>query len=83
MSRMNRIFQEMLFESLLRFDSDDFRTLVVELRDYPDEIVNDLIFAKFSFGPMKSLRLAGDAILRPRGVVGKHLVKSFSRIMKS
>src|ERR1043166_138930 len=83
MSRMNRVFQEMLFESLLRFDSDDFRTLVLELRDYPDEIVNDLIFAKFSFGPIKSLRLAGDAILRPRGVVGKHLVKSFSRIMKS
>jgi hypothetical protein len=29
------------------------------------------------------LRLAGDAILKPRGVLGKHLVKSFSRIMKS
>jgi flavin-dependent dehydrogenase len=83
MSRMNRVFQEVLFESLLRFDSDDFRTLVLELRDYPDEIVNDLIFAKFSFRPLKSLRLAGDAILKPGGVLGKHLAKSFSRIIKS
>jgi flavin-dependent dehydrogenase len=83
MSRMNRVFQEILFESLLRFDSDDFRSLVVELRDYPDEIVNDLIFAKFSFRPIKSLRLAGDAILKPRGVLGKHLMKSFSRFIKS
>ena len=82
MSKMNRVFQEMLFESLLEFDSDDFRTLVVELREYPDEMVNDLIFAKYSFHPIKTLRLAGDAILKPRGVLGRHLLKSFSRFLK-
>jgi flavin-dependent dehydrogenase len=83
MSKMNRVFQEILFESLLSFDSDDFRALVLELQTYPDDIVNDLIFAKFNFRPAKTLRLAADAILRPRGVLGRHVLKSLSRFLKS
>jgi len=82
MSKMNRVFQEMLFEGLLEFDSDDFRTLVLELREYPADMVNDLIFAKYRFQPIKTLRLAGDAVLKPRGVLGRHLLKSFSRFLK-
>lgn len=83
MSRLNRVFQEILFESLLEFDSDDFRGLVEELRDYPDELINDLIFAKFTFPPFRTFRLACDTLIRPRGVLGRHLLKSFSRLLKS
>jgi len=33
MTRMNRIFQEGVFEKLLSFDSDDFRNLVLDLKN--------------------------------------------------
>jgi flavin-dependent dehydrogenase len=79
MSTMNRVFQEVLFESLLSFDSDDFRTLVRELKDYPDDIVNDLIFAEFKFRSGRTLRLATDALLRPQGVLGHHILRSLAR----
>jgi flavin-dependent dehydrogenase len=80
MSTMNRVFQEILFESLLSFDSDDFRLLVRELNDYPADLVNDLIFAEYEFRSGRTLRLATDALMKPRGVLGRHLLKSISRL---
>jgi 2-polyprenyl-6-methoxyphenol hydroxylase-like FAD-dependent oxidoreductase len=79
MTRMNRIFQESLFEGLLSFDSDRFRRLVDELKDYPDQTVNDLLFAEFNFRSPNALRLALDAILRPQGVLGTNVLKSIAR----
>lgn len=83
MTPMNRLFQEMLFDSLLSFNSDDFRRLVEDLKDYPADVVNDLIFAKFNFGKTRNLRLAIDALLRPNGVLGRHVMKAFTRFFKS
>jgi flavin-dependent dehydrogenase len=80
MSAANRVFQEVLFERLLSFDSDDFRLLVQELNEYPDDIVNDLIFAEYKFRSRRTLRLAADALLRPRGVLGHNIAKSLTRI---
>jgi hypothetical protein len=82
MNTMNRVFQEILFESLLTFDSDDFRLLVKELKDYPDDIVNDLIFADFNFLNFRTLRLATDALLKPQSVLGRHILKSIARFLK-
>lgn len=82
MTPMNRRLQELLFESILSFDSDDFRLLVRELRDYPADAVNDLIFATFNFRRGGTLRLATDAVMRPRSVLGRHLVKSFGRLLR-
>jgi flavin-dependent dehydrogenase len=81
MTRMNRVFQETLFESLLSFDSDDFRRLVCDLGQYPDEIVNELIFAEFDFRRPRALRLAVDALLRPDSVLGPHILKSVGRFL--
>jgi flavin-dependent dehydrogenase len=79
MTRMNRVFQESLFESLLSFDSDRFRRLVEELKAYPDNTVNDLLFAEFNFRSPNALRLAFDAILRPNGVLGTNVLKAIAR----
>jgi len=81
MTRMNRVFQETLFESLLSFDSDDFRRLVCDLGQYPDDIVNELIFAEFDFRGPRALRLAVDALLRPDSVLGPHILKSVGRFL--
>ncbi|MGA8429367.1 MAG: lycopene cyclase family protein [Candidatus Sulfotelmatobacter sp.] len=81
MTTMNRVFQETLFESLLSFDSDDFRRLVRDLQEYPDEVINDLVFADFEFGSRRTLRLALDAIARRDGVLGAHVVKSALRFL--
>jgi len=81
MTTMNRVFQETLFESLLSFDSDDFRRLVRDLQEYPDEVINDLVFADFEFGNRRTLRLAFDAITRRDGVLGAHVVKSALRFL--
>ena len=81
MTRMNRVFQEALFESLLSFSSDDFRLLVRDLREYPDNIINDLVFADFDFGGPTALRLAVDALLRPGSVLGPHILKSLARFV--
>lgn len=80
MTRLNRLFQESLFEGLLSFDSDDFRRLVQELVKYPDEMINDLVFADLSFRDPMILGLVIDAILRPRGVLGRHLMKGVARL---
>jgi len=79
MTRMNRIFQESLFESLLAFDSDRFRRLVQELSDYPDETVNELLFAEFNFRSPNAVRLALDAVRRPQGIIGRNVIKSIAR----
>jgi len=79
MTRMNRIFQETLFESLLRFDSDDFRRLVKDLRKYPDDVINDLIFGDFDFGSGRALALTLTALLEPRHVLAPNLVRSVAR----
>jgi flavin-dependent dehydrogenase len=79
MTRMNRIFQESLFESLLSYNSDDFRRLVQDLKDYPADVVNGLLFAEFDFGDPRAWWLAADALLRPRNVLGRHLAKALGR----
>src|ERR1051325_579338 len=76
MTPMNRAFQEILFDSLLTFNSDDWRSLVQEMKDYPADIVNDMIFAKFSFRRARVLRLAAHAF-RSKSVLGRHVLKSF------
>lgn len=80
MTRMNRVFHESLFESLLSFDSDDFRHLVEDLRDYPHSTTNELLFAEFNFRSRKTVKLAVDAFLRPGGVLGRHIWKSVGRL---
>lgn len=79
MTRMNRVFQETLFESLLSFDSDDFRRLVQDLREHPDEVINDLVFADFDFAGRRTLPLAVRALFRPDSVLGPHILKSIPR----
>jgi flavin-dependent dehydrogenase len=79
MSRMNRVFQESLFEGILRFNSDDFRRLVADLAHYPDDVVNAFIFADFRFGPQSISRLMLDAVRRPHGVLPMHLLKALLR----
>jgi flavin-dependent dehydrogenase len=81
MTRMNRVFQENLFESLLSFSSDDFRRLVQDLAQYPGDLINDLVFAEFDFSGARTLRLAADAVLRPRSVLGPHVLKSIARFV--
>jgi len=81
MTRMNRIFQETLFESLLTFTSDDFRSLVTELRHYSSEMITDLVFADFNFSNNHTLRLAADAVLRQRSILGPHILKSVMRFL--
>ena len=82
MTRMNRVFQEILFDSLLAFNSDDFRCLVKEMKDYPADIVNDMIFAKLSFKKARIMRLAAHAF-RTDSVLGRHVVRSFLRGFRS
>src|ERR1043166_3020073 len=83
MTPMNRGFQENLFESLLSFDSDRFRGLVEELRAYPDQVVNELIFAGFNFRSPDAFRLAVSAVSKPRGVLGRNILKSIVRFCTS
>jgi hypothetical protein len=82
MTPMNRAFQEILFDSLLTFNSDDWRSLVCEMKDYPSDIVNDMIFAKFSFRKARVMRLAAHAF-RTDSVLGRHVLKSFMRSFRS
>jgi hypothetical protein len=82
MTRMNRVFQEILFDSLLTFNSDDWRCLVNEMKDYPADIVNDMVFAKFSFRKARVMRLAAHAF-RTDSVLGRHVLKSFMRSFRS
>ncbi len=79
MTRMNRIFQESLFESLLLFNSDDFRRLVEDLKEYPAEVINSLLFADFNFGDLRAWRLAADALFRPHRVLGHHVARAVRR----
>ncbi len=79
MTRMNRRLQESLFEGLLSSNSDDFRRLVQDLREYPDDVINDLVFAAFDFQTSRARRLFLDASVRLRGVLAKHLIKSVIR----
>jgi hypothetical protein len=82
MSRMNRVFQELLFDSLLSFNSDDFQQFVQDLQESPADIVNDMIFAKLSFGRWRVMRVAANAF-RSKSVVGRHVLKSLSRVIRS
>jgi flavin-dependent dehydrogenase len=81
MTPMNRVFQESLFEKVLSYNSDDFRLLVQELREYPDNIVNDLMFGEFDFRPFKTVRLAANSLLRRRGVLGPNILRSLARFL--
>jgi flavin-dependent dehydrogenase len=79
MTRMNRMFQECLFENILSFTSDDFRRLVRELGNYPDDVVNELIFAEFDFTSFRTIRLALDVFRRPDGVLAPSILKAIAR----
>ena len=79
MTRMNRRFQESIFEHLLSFASDDFRRLVQDLGAYPTDIVHDMIFADFDFRVRRTLPLAVESLLRPRSILGPHLVRTALR----
>lgn len=79
MSRLHRAFHLELFRSILDYSSDDFRRLVKELASYPPEIVNGLIFADLDFRPRLTAGLLLDAIRRPRGVLGRHLLAATRR----
>jgi hypothetical protein len=81
MTPMNRVFQEILFDSLLRFNSDDFRQLVQEMKEYPPELMNELIFANLDFGKPKILRLAAHALKR-NSVLGRHVLRSMLRTLR-
>jgi flavin-dependent dehydrogenase len=78
MSRLNRLFQECVFESLLTFSSDDFRRLVQDLDSLPDDVINDLIFAQFDFSSKRFWPLALRAF-SPGSIVGRHLVEGIVR----
>ncbi|MBI4663298.1 MAG: hypothetical protein HY735_31240 [Verrucomicrobia bacterium] len=80
MTRMNRLFQESVFESLLSFNSDDFRRLVRDLRDYPHSTINEFLFAEFDFKTRATLGLALDAFRRKGSVLGRNVLKSIARI---
>lgn len=80
MSPLNRAFQERLFESLLGFNSDDFRRLVMELQHFPDDAVNDLIFGDYHFSPQATTRLIFDALRRPGSIVGHHVILGLQRL---
>jgi flavin-dependent dehydrogenase len=82
MTRMNRAFQETLFEQLLSFNSDDFRRLIQDLHDYPDDVVNDLIFASFDFRRQQALRFGMRALLKPRGILGPQIIRSIARFLR-
>ena len=82
MTRMNRVFQEVLFDSLLSFNSDDFQQFVQEMAESPADIVNDMIFAKLSFQKWRVTRLAANAFGR-NSVLGRHLLKSLLRVIRS
>jgi len=82
MTRMNRAFHESLFESILSYNSDDFRRLVLDLTQYPHETINDLIFADFDFRPRKTLQLALDTLLRPRNILGWQVVRAIGRLIR-
>ena len=82
MTPMNRVFQELLFDSVLSFNSDDYRRLVQELRDYPSDVVNDMLFGKFSFKKARIARLTTHA-LRPESILGRHVLKSLARFLSS
>jgi len=81
MTRMNRAFQECVFEDLVSFNSDDFRRLVLDLRATPHDVLNDLIFARFEFGMWRTLPLALRALMRRRSVLGRNVVKSVARAL--
>ncbi|MEN3368552.1 MAG: hypothetical protein V7609_695 [Verrucomicrobiota bacterium] len=78
MTRTNRAFQESLFDSILSFDSDRFRLLVEELKKYPDQIVNDFLFAEYDFRSSKTLGIALDALLRRKSILGKNMLKTIA-----
>jgi flavin-dependent dehydrogenase len=79
MTRMNRVFQESLFENILSFNSDQFRRLVEELESIPDQTVNDLLFAEYDFSTPRTLRLALDALLSKESVLGRNIRRSIIR----
>jgi flavin-dependent dehydrogenase len=83
MSSTNRVFQECLFESMLSFSSDDFRQLVQELKDCPDDIVNDLIFADLDFAGRGGFRLVNAALRTSGGLLGRQLWRSALRRVAS
>jgi flavin-dependent dehydrogenase len=83
MTRMNRAFHESLFESILSYNSADFRRLVNDLTKYPHETINDLIFADFNFRSHKTLSLALDTLMKPRNILGWQILKAMGRLVRS
>jgi flavin-dependent dehydrogenase len=82
MTVMNRAFQESLFDSILSFNSDQFRRLVEELREYPDHMVNALLFAEYDFHNPETLQTALDGLLRRNSILGKNIVRAIARLCR-
>lgn len=82
MTRMNRAFQESLFDNILSFDSDQFRRLVEELKEYPDQTVNAFLFAEYDFHTPETLKIALDALLRRKSIVGKNILRAIARLCR-
>ena len=82
MTRMNRLFQETLFDSILSYNSDQFRRLVEELKEYPDQMVNDFLFAQYDFSNPRTLRMALDALLSRQSILGKNMIKAIARLWR-
>lgn len=78
MSWIHRRFQLALFRRLLSFTSDDSRDLVLEIQRYPDDLVNDLIFADGSL--TNHPRALVKALLQPRSLFGGSL---FGGVLRS
>jgi Lycopene cyclase protein len=82
MTGMNRAFQEVLFESILEFTSDDFRDLVIELSHVRPEIISDLIFAEYRFTPSSMLKLLG-AMAGSVGLLRRNTLRTVIRYIRS
>ena len=77
MTPKNRSFQEALFSKLLDFKSDEFKALVEGIRDHDSVMINDLIFADYSFSLLDLSKLYLSAPRRIRkSILFKYIVKS-------
>ncbi len=70
-SRLNRKIQMSFFKQVLKFNSDKFRQLVVEMDKHPDKLVNDLIFSTYRFSPFDI------GLLFRRGILGQGIRGGF------
>lgn len=75
--RLHRLFQELLFKSLLTYSSDDFLALVRELARLDPAIVNGFIFASLPIAEHAAPLTR--ALLGSRGILAEHLFRAVLR----